>query len=100
MKILKKLTSMILAIIMATSCLMVVNVVSTMAMTQNTRVYDFFACTTDYRKNKGEYSNDKTVFPDAPENGGGNLRQGQQTGIGYMVRNIIWLTRGLHTNIK
>lgn len=75
MKILKKFTSMILAIIMATSCLMIANVVSTMAMTQNNRTYDFIANTTDYKANSGEYSNDTTVFPDAAT-GGDKLASG------------------------
>lgn len=76
MKILKNLTSMILAIIMATSCLMVVNVVSTMAMTQNTRLYDWFGASYDYENNKGEYSNDRTIFLDAIDSGEIELASG------------------------
>lgn len=80
MKNLKKLTSMILAIIMATSCLMLVNVVSTMAMTQNTRLYDWFGASYDYENNKGEYSNDRTIFPDATDNGEIELASGATNG--------------------
>lgn len=80
MKNLKKLTSMILAIIMATSCLMLVNVVSTMAMTQNTRLYDWFGASYDYENNKGEYSNDRTIFPDATDNGVIELASGATNG--------------------
>lgn len=76
MENLKKLTSMILAIIMATSCLMLVNVVSTMAMTQNTRVYDWFGASYDYENNKGEYSNDRTIFLDAIDSGEIELASG------------------------
>ena len=80
MKILKKLTGMILAVIMATSCLMLVNVVSTMGMTQNNRVYDWLVNSVDYRTNKGEYSNDRTIFPDAAGGGGGELASGATNG--------------------
>ena len=85
MKILKKFTSTILAIIMAISCLMIANVVSTMAMTQNNRIYDFFGShDMDGRYLQSEYSYDKTVFPDAVSYGGANLDSSGTTGTYYV----------------